>query len=343
MVLSSIPMSSGKGELFRSLRSVFSLVLSPALLPYSLIRKNHLAHTVALYCSKNPDSCLKRSVPKTLFFNLSFPDELDELLQDELYDVAEAFQKDEENGGEPTWWIVKAALADKGNGIRLFSSRDMLDSIFENDFAVLSDDEEEDSDEEGGTAGAYGQDTRVDASQLQEWVIQVYRFRRARLFQSLTFPHPQEYIAKPLLIDPTPGSDSLGHKFHLRVYVVAVGGLSVYVHHPYLALFALTPYQLPSAFEKGPVDLSSHLTNTCLQTAILGEATPEVAVSTLSAMADRIILGGPHQGEKLGEANVHKIEDQVAATVADVFKAAVSAGTSFQVSSSPSFVSWARC
>ncbi|ORY85290.1 tubulin-tyrosine ligase family-domain-containing protein [Leucosporidium creatinivorum] len=276
-----------------------------------LIRKNHLAHTVALYVSKNPDSCLKRSVPKTLFFNLSFPDELDELLQDELYDVAEAFQNDEESGAEPKWWIVKAALADKGNGIRLFSSREMLDSIFENDFAVLSDDEEEESDEEGGTAGAYGTDTRVDASQLQEWVI-------------------QEYISKPLLIDPTPGSDSLGHKFHLRVYVVAVGGLSVYVHHPYLALFAPTPYELPSATDDGPVDLSSHLTNTCLQTAILGEATPEVAVSTLSAMADRVILGGPHQGEKLGEANVHRIEDQVAATVADVFKAAVSAGTSFQ-------------
>lgn len=293
-----------------------------------LIRKNHLAHTVAMHSSKNPDTILRRSVPKTLFFNLSFPDELDELLQDELYDVAESFESSEER-----WWIVKAALADKGNGIRLFSNREMLDEIFE-EFETLSDDEEEEEGEgEDGPAGAYGTGTRVDASQLQEWVIQVGLCTSAQGYRRIDPSlRSQEYVARPLLIDPTSGSDIVGHKFHLRVYVVAVGGLCVYVHHPFLALFAPTPYQLPSANDEGPVDLSSHLTNTCLQTTLLGEAAPELAVSTLSAMADRTILGGPYQGEKLGGERVEKIEDQVAETVAEVFKAAVSAGTSFQAS-----------
>lgn len=140
---------------------------------YSLIRKNHLAHTVALYLSKNPTSCLSRAVPKTLFFKLSFPDELDELLQDELYDVATSFREAEETGAEPKWWIVKAALADKGNGIRLFSDQETLEEIFE-EFEVLSDDEEEDDEEESGVS-TYDSDTRVNASQLQEWVIQVRR------------------------------------------------------------------------------------------------------------------------------------------------------------------------
>lgn len=149
----------------------------------------------------------------------------------------------------------------------------------------------------------------------------------------LTHVHLQEYIARPLLIDPTPNRNTTGHKFHLRVYVLAVGGLSVYVHHPYLALFAPTPYQHPSTSSSGdPVDLSSHLTNTCLQASVLGEKVPELAVSTLEAMAEQVILGGPHEGSKLGEERVRLVEEQVKETVADVFKAAVSAGTSFQVS-----------
>lgn len=128
-----------------------------------------------MYCSKHPDSCLRFSVPKTFYFDLSFPDELDELLQDDLYEVALAFEEDEARGdGQEKWWILKAALADKGNGIRLFSNRETLDAIFE-EFEDDSDDDEEVEGESESTAGAYGLDTRVNASQLREWVIQVRR------------------------------------------------------------------------------------------------------------------------------------------------------------------------
>lgn len=145
-------------------------------IPRSLIRKNHLSHTLALFLSKNPSSPLRQSAPQTVYFNLSFADELDELLQDELYDVAVSFDENEsKEPGQEKWWILKAALADKGNGIRLFSSREQLEGIFE-EFEESSDEEEEEEDDEedgNGRSLGYGEGTRVNASQLREWVVQV--------------------------------------------------------------------------------------------------------------------------------------------------------------------------
>lgn len=145
----------------------------------------------------------------------------------------------------------------------------------------------------------------------------------------------QEYVSNPLLLDPSESSDEHGTKFHLRVYVVAVGGVTVYVHHPYLALFASTAYSLPSetASETGQFDLSAHLTNTCLQTSVLGQDAPRISVSTLQSMAGKIVLGGPSKGEKLGEGRIRQIETRVCGAVGEIFKAAVGAGSSFQVSS----------
>ncbi|BGP52879.1 hypothetical protein JCM8202_003961 [Rhodotorula sphaerocarpa] len=294
----------------------------------ALIRKSHLAHTIALYLSKNPDSPLRRAAPKTFHFTCSFADELDELLMDDLWEVEQSFAETE-NGAADKWWILKAALADKGNGIRLFSTRETLEGIF-TEFEPESDDDDEDDDddeqadgsEEGrgdpaaegnSRAALFGADTRVDATQLREWVI-------------------QEYVSNPLLLDPTPASDSHGTKFHLRVYVVASGGITVYVHHPYLALFASTAYTSPAetASETGQFDLSAHLTNTCLQTSVLRADAPQISVSTLQSMEEKEILSGPHAGEKLGAERIRGIEEKVCETVAEVFKAAVGAGSSFQ-------------
>ncbi|GAA5922596.1 uncharacterized protein JCM15063_003357 [Sporobolomyces koalae] len=286
----------------------------------ALIRKSNLSHTIALYLSKNPDSPLRSAAPKTFHFNCSFADELDELLMDDLYEVEESFRDAEENGKDVKWWILKAALADKGNGIRLFSTRQALEDIFQ-EFEPESDDEdeeEEDDDEDAGSAtparaALFGADTRVDSTQMREWVI-------------------QEYIAEPLLLDPAPDSNENGTKFHLRVYVVAVGGLRVYVHHPYLALFAPVPYAAPEpAAATGDFDLSSHLTNTCLQTSVLGEDTPQVSVGCLQEMADKVILSGPSKGQKLSQDRIRDIERGVRETVSELFKAAIGAGSSFQV------------
>jgi tubulin--tyrosine ligase len=156
-----------------------------------------LSHTLNLYTTKNPTSILKSSVPKTFIFNLSFPDELDELLMDDLHELSQAFECTDE--GKQKWWILKAALADRGNGIRLFNTRQMLEDIFE-EFDILESDEDEDDEEDDDHVEerkhGQGKDTAVDSSQLREWTI-------------------QEYISKPLLLDPIMTS-SIARKFHLR-------------------------------------------------------------------------------------------------------------------------------
>lgn len=111
---------------------------------------------------------------------------------------------------------------------------------------------------------------------------------------------------------------------------MAAGGLTVYLHRPFLALFAPEPYESPMESEDGRINLTSHLTNTCLQTN-LEEGPSELAVSTLPDLVGKTILSGPSRGSKLSTSQVHAVEDQVGEAVAEVFKAAVNAGTSFQV------------
>lgn len=55
-------------------------------------------------------------------------------------------------------------------------------------------------------------------------------------------------------------------------------------------------------------------------------------------MSDRIILSGEKKGETLGEERIRKIEQGVQETVAEVFKAAIGAGSSFQVCQRSSFI-----
>jgi tubulin---tyrosine ligase len=69
----------------------------------------------------------------------------------------------------------------------------------------------------------------------------------------------QPYIQKPLLL-----TSYDNRKFHIRVYVLAVGALKVYVYREMLALFAARPYEWPTGRED-TMDLAGHLTNTCFQ------------------------------------------------------------------------------
>jgi tubulin---tyrosine ligase len=176
----------------------------------ALIRKHFLANTIHTWLSKHPDSILKVHTPKTYLLECDYADYLDEALNEafELRDALEAAEQ---------WFILKPSMTDRGQGIRLFSTREELEEIFE-EF-------EEDNEEE----------VDVVASQVRHFVV-------------------QEYIEQPLLFDG-------GKKFHVRVYVVAFGGINVWVWSEMLALFASQSYEAP-AFE---ADLSKHLTNTCLQ------------------------------------------------------------------------------
>jgi len=187
----------------------------------ALIRKHFLANTVQTWLSKHTDSILGKSVPKTYLLECDYSDYLDEALN-ESYELREAL---EESQNERRYFILKPSMADRGQGIRLFSTREELEQIFE-EFDVDSDEEEEDG------------DTGVIASQLRHFVV-------------------QEYVSRPLLLQ----SVRPGRKFHIRAYVVAFGAIKVWLWSEMLALFAGEMYAPPSSTS----ELGAHLTNTCLQ------------------------------------------------------------------------------
>lgn len=86
---------------------------------------------------------------------------------------------------------------------------------------------------------------RVDTSEdetidLREWVIQAY-------------------LHNPLKLNAYNN-----RKFHLRVYVLAVGNLKVYVYEDILALFCLTS-ENEDNFNSCDFNMKSHITNTCYQ------------------------------------------------------------------------------
>lgn len=217
----------------------------------ALIRKNWLHSGIQGYAVKNPPKDSRRSaldyLPHTWSIDIQFADDLDELLIDDLYDLAEEMQRNEEREPQDRkWWILKAAMADRGMGIRIFSSLEELQGILEQ-FEGDSDDEEQDEEEVGVDSSDPQKDTSVMLGQLRHFII-------------------QEYIHPPLLLAPNPISRPQSfRKFHLRAYVLCVGGLQVYLWNEMLALFAPSDYSDPRNIDdaEGP-DPRIHLTNTCL-------------------------------------------------------------------------------
>jgi len=125
----------------------------------ALIRKHFLSRTIHSYVTKHPDSPLVRAVPRTWEIELTFADELDEMWTDELFDLAKFLE--EPGNAMPRWCILKPGMADRGMGIRLFDSKDGLQSIFEK-----FEENEDAEDEEDGNTG-------IIVSQLRHFVVQV--------------------------------------------------------------------------------------------------------------------------------------------------------------------------
>lgn len=277
----------------------------------ALIRKNYLANSLHLARVKRGSSQnqgVKRVplqlngqddviAPKTWVFEVTSADDLDELLADELFDMRDELDKNSErNVKDRKWYILKPAMADRGMGIRLLDSVKRLQDIF----AEFEEIEEESEEEEGGggVAGSGHNGTSIVTSQLRHFVV-------------------QEYISRPLLIQP-PGLSGT-HKFHLRAYVLAQGSLRVYLYNDMLALFAPKEYSLPD----GSVDLSSHLTNTCLQdgqggTVHLLRDLVGCPYTSTDAADDRV-------GQRLTRETLDEIHLQSASVVAETFQACASA------------------
>ncbi|KAJ7630636.1 tubulin-tyrosine ligase [Roridomyces roridus] len=254
----------------------------------ALIRKHFLSRCLHSYIIKHPDCKLKDAVPRTFEVEISCVDELDELWIDELWELA-----NELDGSK--WWILKPGMADRGNGIRLFNTKEALEKIFQ-DFEDQDSEDEEDS-------------TAVVTSQLRHFVI-------------------QEYLANPLLVDPVSTRDSEGVKFHLRTYCVASGAIEVFVFNKILALFSPVPYSEPTAEEDEdgdplPVDLAPHLTNTSLQ-----KDHGEEGVRLLEELVGSHVLSGPKA--PFTNEDVKSIMDQMVVVLGETFKAAVETPVHFQ-------------
>ena len=179
----------------------------------------------------------------------------------EAWELQESFRGNEgKDVEEREWWILKPGLSDRGQGIRLFSTEEELQGIFEEWEAERPDSDDEAEDEDANESKeAESESTNNKAAEGGEEAGDYIVASHLRHFIA------QPYIHPPLLLPSNP------HKFHLRTYVLAFGSLKIYVYKPMLALFSATPYSPPwtlssSSSESPTQDLAAHLTNTCLQT-----------------------------------------------------------------------------
>lgn len=232
----------------------------------ALIRKHYLSTTRHNWIAKNPSSILATNVKPSCDFELDYAEFLDDALI-EAWELKESFQKNEDKEpNEREWWILKPGMSDRGQGIRLFSTEEELQSIFEEweEAQPDSDDEEEENDEANTDSKdqkpGEERDDYIMTSHLRHFIA-------------------QPYIDPPLLL---PGPTGLPTKFHIRTYVLAVGSLKVFVYKSMLALFASTPY-VPPSFSSSPSDLLAHLTNTCLQTSSSDHSTNAETYNPVSA------------------------------------------------------------
>jgi tubulin--tyrosine ligase len=212
----------------------------------ALIRKHYLSTTAYNWVVKNPGSILKTNIKPSCSFELDYAEFLDDALV-EAWDLQESFQKNEgKEADEREWWILKPGMSDRGQGIRLFSTEEELQSIFEEWEADCPDSDEEEDDEEENSDAV----TKTGKGDEEGDYIMTSHLRHFIA---------QSYIHPPFLLPSNP------RKFHIRTYVLSVGSLQVYVYKPMLALFATEPYVAPWSSSSEEIDLRAHLTNTCLQ------------------------------------------------------------------------------
>ncbi|KAG8626979.1 hypothetical protein KVT40_005924 [Elsinoe batatas] len=269
-----------------------SVLINSYIYRKALIRKHYLATTVRNWVIKNPSSAIRHHVQPSVEFELDYAEFLDDALMEadgeELVGSLGANEGEEKR--EREWWILKAGMAERGGGIKLFSTMGELEEIFEG-WDPESDDEGEvegDGDGVGEEKAGGEKDEGIVTSQMRHFVA-------------------QRYVGRPLLFGE--GFESSGRKFHVRTYVVAVGALKVFVYRRMLALFAGRQYREPGEDEDPNEELSGHLTNTCLQT---GER--EGSVHEFWSLPDH--AGGLSKGWK------GKVFEQICSTTGEVLEAA---------------------
>ncbi|KLU86605.1 TTL domain-containing protein [Magnaporthiopsis poae ATCC 64411] len=229
---------------------VDSMLFNSYVFRKALIRKHFLSATVEAWVTKHPDSVLAGHFKPGTAFEVDYAEFLDDALV-EAWDLRASLERNEtaaavdDDCEKKEWWILKPSMSDRGQGIRLFSTMEELQGIFDEWDADLPDSDDEDDEAGAGEAsggGATSSSSSADAG--------------------ITTAHLRHFVAQPYIHPPLLLPQYDHRKFHVRTYVVCVGSLRVYVYRRMLALFAGKPYSPPSA---GAADLDAHLTNTCLQ------------------------------------------------------------------------------
>ena len=254
----------------------------------ALIRKHYLAQTVSEWLTKHPNSILKDHVKPSYAFEVDYAEFLDDALL-EAYELKGSLESNKEKIPESReWWILKPGMSDRGQGVRIFSTMEELRSIFDKwDPDETDDDDGADS---VGITGKSGLQDGIMTSHLRHFVA-------------------QPYISRPLLL-PRFGQ----RKFHIRVYVLAVGALQIYVYNSMLMLFSSASYNPPGTTSK--INLAEHLTNTCLQPNVQGESSVLVSSMTADVLHDTLTGGCD------GEAVYLSIFNQISSVTAEIFEAA---------------------
>ncbi|KAJ4414050.1 hypothetical protein N0V82_008167 [Gnomoniopsis sp. IMI 355080] len=265
----------------------------------ALIRKHFLSSTVDHWVAKHPDSVLKGHVKRGEAFEVDYAEFLDDALI-EAFDLRASLERNEEraqiasdergdasSSSSSEWWILKPSMSDRGQGIRLFSTMEELQGIFDGWEADAPDSDVEE--EEENDSDNAGEKDYITTSDLRYFVA-------------------QPYIHPPLLL---PSCER--RKFHIRTYVLCAGAMKVYVCREMLALFAARPYAPPweNTSQQDDKDydyLDAHLTNTCLQ----GPRADENSVKRFWDLAD----------EDLPPAEKEGIFAQICAVTGDIFEAA---------------------
>ena len=242
-----------------------SFLINSYVIRKALIRKHYLSTTVDHWVAKRPTSVLKKHFRRSEAFEVDYAEFLEDALV-EAFDLRESLDRNAVvASSERQWWILKPGMSDRGQGIRLFSTMEELQAIFDkwDENFPDSDEEDESEDEDGGEGGrqderggerdAEGDETVRSAAKLRE--------EGEAGDYDITTSHLRHFVAQPY-IHPPLLLEGDKRKFHIRTYVLCAGSLKVYVYRPMLALFAAAPYTAPW---ESPHDAESFLTNTCLQ------------------------------------------------------------------------------
>ena len=168
---------------YASLHPATSLVNS-YIIRKALIRKHFLSATVDNWVAKHPISILRTHVKRSEAFEVDYAEFLDDALV-EAFDLRESMEKNAAAAAEGVekedateWWILKPSMSDRGQGIRLFSTMEQLQDIF--DEWEIESDEDEDDDDEGGEATTISHNDDDDnkdtimASHLRHFIAQPY-------------------------------------------------------------------------------------------------------------------------------------------------------------------------